>query len=137
MNPVESSAPETSLDCSGLEGLEKIVRFAEKISDEELERMRKDNPNVIPGKSPAWNIYCHAKEELSCRRKRLAEESPVPLSREELELALSPLAAFQLILARAGQTDIDINAQDTAIVLGALLRTSYERIGFPLLGDVI
>lgn len=61
----------------------------------------------------------------------------VTLDKAELERALEPLMCLHAILERAGRRSADMDSDDVASVLGAILYSAYTRTGYPSRGEIL
>lgn len=61
----------------------------------------------------------------------------VTLDADELKRALEPLMGLYSILLQAGRSSTDVDSDDVASVLGAILHSAYSRIGHPVRGDIL
>ena len=124
--------------------------MAERLADEEMDALKMEKPNAIPGESPAWNVAYAAGNEarrianlqkaaadtVSMRRDIHSLPSNLKdavraMRRDELEGALSPLVSFKSIMHAAGQCSTDVDAGDVADVMDALLMNTFHRVGVP------
>lgn len=55
----------------------------------------------------------------------------------ELERAFEPLMCLRAILSSAGSSSADIDAEDVAEVLRAILYSAYKRTGYPVRWDTL
>ena len=53
----------STLETHSLDGASRIVTMAERIADEEIDALKKENSNTIPGHSPAWHVAYAAGNE--------------------------------------------------------------------------
>ena len=53
----------STLETHSLDGASRIVTMAERIADEEIDALKKENSNTIPGHSPAWHVAYAADNE--------------------------------------------------------------------------
>lgn len=124
--------PKTTLENHSLDGASRIVTMAERIADEEVLTLEKENPNSCPGHSPAWHVaYAASREADRITRLQKAAADIVSFRRDELENALAPLVSFKSIMSAAGQSSIDVGAGDVADVIEALLMNTFHRVGVP------
>lgn len=65
------------------------------------------------------------------------KDETVTLDADELKKAFEPLMGLHSILLRAGRCSTDVDSDDVASVLGAILYSAYSRIGHPVRGDVL
>ena len=106
--------------------------MAERIADEEIDVLKKENSNTIPGHSPAWHVaYAADNEARRIANLQKAAADTVSMRRDELEGALSPLVSFKSIMHAAGQCSTDVDAGDVADVMDALLMNTFHRVGVP------
>ena len=53
----------STLETHSLDGASRIVTMAERLADEEMDTLKMEKPNAIPGESPAWNVAYAAGNE--------------------------------------------------------------------------
>ena len=53
----------STLETHSLDGASRIVTMAERLADEEMDALKMEKPNAIPGESPAWNVAYAAGNE--------------------------------------------------------------------------
>lgn len=105
----------STLETHSLDGASRIVTMAERLADEEMDTLKMEKPNAIPGESPAWNVaYAAGNEARRIANLQKAAADTVSMRRDELEGALSPLVSFKSIMHAAGQCSTDIDAGDVA-----------------------
>ena len=89
----------STLETHSLDGASRIVTMAERIADEEIDALKREKPNAIPGESPAWNVaYAAGNEARRIANLQKAAADTVSMRRDELEGALSPLVSFKSIM---------------------------------------
>ena len=94
----------STLETHSLDGASRIVTMAERLADEEMDALKMEKPNAIPGESPAWNVaYAAGNEARRIANLQKAAADTVSMRRDELEGALSPLVSFKSIMHAAGQ----------------------------------
>lgn len=121
-----------SLEKNSLDGANRIVSMAEQIANEELRSLKQENPDAIPGQSPAWRVSYAARNEVRhIADIQKAAADIVSVRRDELETALSPLVSFKCIMSAAGRCSTDVDAGDVADVMDALLTNTFHRVGVP------
>ena len=106
--------------------------MAERLADEEMDTLKMEKPNAIPGESlhgmsPMPLATKRAGSRTCKKRRRIL----ISMRRDELEGALSPLVSFKSIMHAAGQCSTDIDAGDVADVMDALLMNTFHRVGVP------
>ena len=122
----------STLETHSLDGASRIVTMAERLADEEMDALKMEKPNAIPGESPAWNVaYAAGNEARRIANLQKAAADTVSMRRDELEGALSPLVSFKSIRHAAGQCSTDFDAGDVADVMDALLMNTFHRVGVP------
>ena len=122
----------STLETHSLDGASRIVTMAERLADEEMDTLKMEKPNAIPGESTAWNVaYAAGNEARRIANLQKAAADTVSMRRDELEGALSPLVSFKSIMHAAGQCSTDIDAGDVADVMDALLMNTFHRVGVP------
>ena len=67
----------STLETHSLDGASRIVTMAERLADEEMDALKMEKPNAIPGESPAWNVAYAAGNE--ARRIANLQKEPFPL----------------------------------------------------------
>lgn len=122
----------STLETHSLDGASRIVTMAERLADEEMDALKMENSNTIPGHSPAWHVaYAAGNEARRIANLQKAAADTVSMRRDELEGALSPLVSFKSIMHAAGQCSTDVDAGDVADVMDALLMNTFHRVGVP------
>lgn len=117
--------------------LQAIMDFAEsEFQKEKTELLESDaSKNFIPGDATTFNIAGLIGGEIRRRKEDDKKSLPCDIDRETMAKALDPFYALTAILSKSNAEDID--ADDMAKVLGALVHSAWVRTGYPRLGDAL
>lgn len=117
--------------------LQAIMDFAEsEFQKEKTELLESDaSKNFIPGDATTFNIAGLIGGEIRRRMEDDKNSLPCDIDRETMAKALDPFYALTAILSKSNAEDID--ADDMAKVLGALVHSAWVRTVYPRLGDAL
>lgn len=74
----------STLETHSLDGASRIVTMAERLADEEMDALKMEKPNAIPGESPAWNVaYAAGNEARRIANLQKAAADTVSMRRDD------------------------------------------------------